>query len=63
MERLPVLPLGRIVVYPHVVLPLTLNEPAAVALVDEIVQGNKRLLLGVLKPAGGKEPAEGALVD
>jgi len=63
VERLPVLPLGRIVVYPHVVLPLTLTEPAAVALVDEIVQGDKRLLLGVLKPAGGKEPAEGALVD
>src|SRR5438034_1591879 len=47
VDRLPVLPLGRIVVYPHVVLPMALTDPHAVQLIDEVVQGNKRLLLGV----------------
>jgi ATP-dependent Lon protease len=59
-EALPVLPLGQLVVYPHVVLPLALDDPNAVQLIDEVVQGNKRLLLGVVKPIGGTEPIEGA---
>ena len=59
MERHPVLPLGQLVVYPHVVLPLAITDPAAVVLLDEVVQGNKRLLLGVVKPSGGQEPVEG----
>ena len=62
MERLPVLPLGQLVVYPHVVLPLALTDPKAVQLIDEIIQGEKRLLLGVVKPNGGLEPPEGAVM-
>ena len=62
MERLPVLPLGQLVVYPHVVLPLALTDPRAVQLIDEVIQGEKRLLLGVVKPAGGIEPSEGAVM-
>ncbi len=62
MERLPVLPLGQLVVYPHVVLPLALTDPKAVQLIDEIIQGEKRLLLGVVKAAGGIEPPEGAVM-
>jgi len=31
VDRLPVLPLGRIVVYPHVVLPMALTDPHAVS--------------------------------
>ncbi len=63
MDRLPVLPLGRIVVYPHVVLPMALTDPSAVQLIDEVVQGNKRLLLGVVRPLGGTEPPEGAVMQ
>src|SRR3972149_8485185 len=63
MDRLPVLPLGQLVVYPHVVLPLALIDPQAVQLIDDVVQGNKRLLLGVVKPVGGMEPAEGAVMQ
>jgi ATP-dependent Lon protease len=63
MDRLPVLPLGRLVVYPHVVLPMALTDPYAVQLIDEVVQGNKRLLLGVVKPLGGTEPPEGAVMQ
>ncbi len=62
MDRLPVLPLGQLVVYPHVVLPLALVDPLAVQLIDEVVQGNKRLLLGVVKPLGGATPSEGAIM-
>src|SRR3989441_1531098 len=62
MERLPVLPLGQLVVYPHVVLPLALTDPKAVQLIDEIIQGEKRLLLGVVKSMGGMEPPEGAVM-
>ena len=62
MDRLPVLPLGQLVVFPHVVLPLALTDPKAVQLIDEIIQGEKKLLLGVVKPAAGMEPPEGAVM-
>jgi len=63
MERLPVLPLGQLVVYPHVVLPLALTDPKAVQLIDEIIQGEKRVLLGVVRSMGGVEPPEGAVMN
>ncbi|HEV2751701.1 MAG TPA: endopeptidase La [Gemmatimonadales bacterium] len=63
MDRLPILPLGRLVVYPHVVLPMALTDPNAVQLIDEVVQGNKRLLLGVVKGLNGVEPPEGAVMN
>ena len=63
MERLPVLPLGQLVVYPHVVLPLALTDPKAVQLIDEVIQGEKRVLLGVVKAMGGMEPLEGAVMN
>src|SRR5256884_687714 len=63
MDRLPILPLGQLVVYPHVVLPMALSDPTAVHLIDEVVQGNKRLLLGVVKPLAGGEPPEGAVMQ
>jgi ATP-dependent Lon protease len=56
------LPLGQLVVYPHVVLPLALTDPKAVQLIDEIIQGEKRLLLGVVRAVGGVEPPEGAVM-
>jgi len=63
VDSLPVLPLGQLVVYPRVVLPMALTDPHAVQLIDEVVQGNKRLLLGVVKPVGGTEPPEGAVMQ
>jgi ATP-dependent Lon protease len=63
VDTLPILPLGQLVVYPHVVLPLALTDPHAVQLIDEVVQGNKRLLLAVVKPVGGAEPPEGAVMQ
>ena len=44
------------------ILPLALTDPKAVQLIDEVIQGEKRLLLGVVKSAGGMEPPEGAVM-
>src|SRR2546427_9753868 len=63
MDRLPILPLGQLVVYPHVVLPMALADPNAGQLIDEEVQGNKRLLLGAVTPLSGTEPPEGAIMQ
>jgi ATP-dependent Lon protease len=63
VERLPVLPLGQLVVYPHVVLPLAIMDPKAVRLLDEVVQADKHLLLGVIQPGGNREPGEGPRMD
>jgi ATP-dependent Lon protease len=63
VERLPVLPLGQLVVYPHVVLPLAIMDAKAVQLLDEVVQADKHLLLGVIQPGGNREPGEGPVMD
>src|SRR5437762_13363600 len=42
---------------------MALTDPHAVKLIDEVVQGNKRLLLGVVRPLGGTEPPEGAVMQ
>jgi len=63
VERLPVLPLGELVVYPHVVVPLAIMDPLAVRLLDEVVQVDKHLLLGVIQPGGNREPVEGPVMD
>src|SRR2546426_712725 len=42
---------------------MALTDPHAVQLSDEVVQGNKRLLLGVVRPLGGTEPPEGAVMQ
>src|SRR5207247_1545149 len=63
MDRLPILPLGQVVVYPPVVLPMALSDPHAVQLIDEVVQGNKRLLLGIVKPLAGAERTEGGVMQ
>jgi len=63
MERLPVLPLGKLVVYPHVVVPLAISDSRAVQLLDEVVQGDKRLLLGVVRPRDNRDPLEGPVMD
>src|SRR5260370_15070827 len=63
MGRLPDLPVCTLVVYPLVVPPLALTDPKAVQLIDEVIQGEKRVLLGVVKSVGGMEPLEGAVMN
>lgn len=59
-ERLPVLALPGVVLFPHVVLPLAIEAPEQVALVDEVLQGNKLLAVAALKPERTADEAEGA---
>ena len=55
--RLPVLPLGDVVVFPHMVVPLAVTTPEHVALIDEVLQTPGKLIaLAALKP--GHEAAE-----
>src|SRR5437762_2382249 len=42
---------------------MALTDAHAVQLIDEVVQGNDRLLLGVVRPLGGTEPPEGAVMQ
>jgi ATP-dependent Lon protease len=61
-ERLPVLALPGVVLFPHVVLPLAIEIPEQIALVDEVLQGDKLLALAALKPdrAADEPPGDDA---
>ena len=57
-ERLPVIALAQMVVFPHVVVPLAVTSAATVGVVDRVVASHKRLLLGVVRaePAADLPP-------
>ncbi len=40
-DKLPILPLRGLVVYPHTTIPLTVGQPRSVKLVDEVVAGDR----------------------
>src|SRR5689334_21679860 len=42
---------------------MALTDPYAVQRIAEVVQGSKRLRWGVVKPLGGTEPPEGAVMQ
>jgi ATP-dependent Lon protease len=60
-DRLPILPLEGVVVFPYVVLPLAITLPESVALIDEVLQTQKTVALATLKP--DRQPTEGAPDD
>src|SRR2546421_12375066 len=55
--------MGQLTVSPHVVLRVALTDYKAVQRIDEVIQGEKRVLLGVVKSVGGMEPPEGAVMN
>jgi ATP-dependent Lon protease len=56
-ERLPIVPLAHLVVFPHVVIPIAVASSRLVGAIDRIVGTHKRLLLGMVRvPAGGDLP-------
>ncbi|MGD0991493.1 MAG: endopeptidase La [Gemmatimonadales bacterium] len=55
-ERLPVLALSQLVVFPHVVVPVSVTTPQLVAAVNRIVETHKHLLLGVVRTQGEELP-------
>jgi ATP-dependent Lon protease len=58
-ERLPVLALPGVVLFPHVVLPLAIEIPEQIALVDEVLQGDKLLAVAALKPDRAADEPQG----
>ncbi len=56
---LPVLPLRDIVVFPHMVVPLFVGREKSVRALDEIMKGEKQILLATQKNSVDDDPAAG----
>ena len=53
---LPVLPLRDIVVFPHMVVPLFVGREKSVRALDEIMKGEKQILLATQKNSVDDDP-------
>lgn len=60
-EELPVLPLRNVVVYPYMVVPITVGQPRSVQLVKEAFAGDRRIAIMAMSKPKEKEPHPGAL--
>ena len=58
---LPVLPLRDIVVFPHMVVPLFVGREKSVRALDEIMKGDKQILLATQKNSVDDDPAADAI--
>ncbi|WP_297803773.1 endopeptidase La [uncultured Brevundimonas sp.] len=58
---LPVLPLRDIVVFPHMVVPLFVGREKSVRALDEIMKGEKQILLATQKNSTDDDPATDAI--
>jgi ATP-dependent Lon protease len=55
-DRLPVLPLREVVVFPYVVIPLLVGRPASLAAIEAAVESDKLILLVAQKEGETQEP-------
>jgi len=60
-KTLPVLPLRDIVVFPHMVVPLFVGREKSVKALDEIMKGEKQILLATQKNSVDDDPAADAI--
>ena len=60
-KTLPVLPLRDIVVFPHMVVPLFVGREKSVRALDEIMKGEKQILLATQKNSVDDDPAADAI--
>ena len=60
-KTLPVLPLRDIVVFPHMVVPLFVGREKSVRALDEIMAGDKQILLATQKNSVDDDPAADAI--
>ncbi len=58
---LPVLPLRDIVVFPHMVVPLFVGREKSVRALDEIMKGDRQILLATQKNSSDDDPAPNAI--
>jgi len=62
-QRLPILPLRDIVVFPHMVVPLFVGREKSIAALEEVMKAEKRILLLTQKDSETDQPAEQDLFD
>ena len=63
VRTLPVLPLRDIVVFPHMVVPLFVGREKSVRALEEVMKGDKQILLATQKNSADDEPATSAIYD
>ncbi len=60
VQTLPVLPLRDIVVFPHMVVPLFVGREKSVRALEEVMRGDKQILLATQKNSADDEPEPAA---
>ncbi len=63
LRTLPVLPLRDIVVFPHMVVPLFVGREKSVRALEEVMRGDKQIILATQKNSADDDPAPGAIYD
>ncbi len=63
IRTLPVLPLRDIVVFPHMVVPLFVGREKSVRALEEVMRGDKQILLATQKNSADDEPQPSAIYD
>ncbi len=63
IQRLPVLPLRDIVVFPHMVVPLFVGREKSIAALEDVMTAEKRVFLLTQKDPETDDPAEGDLFE
>jgi len=63
IRTLPVLPLRDIVVFPHMVVPLFVGRDKSVRAVEEVMRGDKQILLVTQKNSADDDPSPGDIYD
>src|ERR1700739_283826 len=62
-RTLPVLPLRDIVVFPHLVVPLFVGRDKSVRALEEVMRGDKQILLATQKNSTDDDPQPSAIYD
>ncbi len=62
-EKLPVLPLRDIVVFPHMIVPLFVGREKSIKALEEVMRDDKRIMLVAQKNPGDDDPAMDAIYD
>ena len=63
IRTLPVLPLRDIVVFPHMVVPLFVGRDKSVRALEEVMRGDKQILLATQKNSADDDPATDDIFD
>jgi len=63
VQTLPVLPLRDIVVFPYMVVPLFVGREKSVRALEEVMRGDKQILLATQKNSADDDPAPSAIYD